>query len=97
MKKTYAKSGKTCRVTFEFPAEANAKTVSLVGEFNNWDKEANPLTQRKDGRFSGSLALETGKEYRYRFWVDGDRWENDWNGEKYMPNEFGSEDSIVAV
>ncbi len=97
MKKTYAKSGKTCRVTFELPEQINAQEVSVVGEFNAWDKEANLLVKRKDGRFSGSLSLEVGKEYRYRFWVDDERWENDWDGEKYFTNEFGSEDSVIAV
>ncbi len=37
MKKTYSKSGTTCRVTFELPAEIEAKAVALCGEFNDWD------------------------------------------------------------
>ncbi|MBM3143897.1 MAG: glycoside hydrolase [Chloroflexi bacterium] len=97
MKKTYSKIGDTCRVTFELPAEVNAKSVSLVGEFNDWDKEAHPLTRRKDGRFSATVNLKAGANYRFRFWVDGSRWENAWDADQYVPNQFGSDDSIVST
>lgn len=97
MKKTYAKSGKTCRVTFELPAEVKAETVFLCGEFNDWNKTQHQLILRKKGNFSLTISLSVGKEYRYRFWVDGNRWENDWHADKYVPNEFGTEDSVVIV
>ncbi len=34
-----------CRVTFIFPREAapDAKSVSIVGDFNNWNIHANPM------------------------------------------------------
>ena len=97
MKKTYAKTGKSCRVTFSLPAEANAKSATLCGDFNDWDKEKHVLKRRKDGSFSATISLDQGAEYRFRYWVDGERWENDWAADKYLPNEFGSEDSVVVV
>ena len=97
MKKTYSIKGRTCRVTFELPADVEATSVSVAGEFNDWDRDAHPMTQRKDGRFSRTVALKTGAEYRFRFWVDGSRWENAWDADKYLPNEFGTEDSVVSV
>lgn len=97
MKKTYASSGKTCRVTFELPAEAGAQSVALCGEFNDWDKASHPLKLRKKGNFSLTITLEAGKSYRFRYWVDGARWENDWSADAYLPNTFGSEDSVVVV
>jgi len=97
MKKTYTKTGDSCRVTFNLPAEVRAEAVAVCGEFNNWDKSANPLKKRKKGNFSATLYLEAGREYRFRYWVDGERWENDWAADKYLPNEFGTEDSVVVV
>lgn len=97
MKKTYSKNGKTCRVTFELPAEVGAKEVSVAGEFNGWAKDANPLIERKGGRFSCTVTLDAGSEFRFRYWVDGERWENDWNADKYVPNEFGTEDSVIVT
>ncbi len=97
MKKTFSKNGDTCRVTFELPANVEATSVAVVGEFNDWEKEAHPMKQRKDGRFSRTVALKAGADYRFRFWVNGSRWENAWDADKYLPNEFGTEDSIVSI
>ena len=97
MKKTYSKTGSTCRVTFELPAEVGAKSAALCGQFNDWEKSAHVLKRRKDGSFSVMISLNPGSEYRYRYWVDGERWENDWAADKYVPNEFGTEDSVVIV
>jgi 1,4-alpha-glucan branching enzyme len=97
MKKTYTKSGEACRVTFNLPAESNAETVFLCGDFNDWDKTKNRLKPRKGGNFSITISLAAGKEYRFRYWIDDVRWENDWNADKYVPNEFGTEDSVVIV
>jgi 1,4-alpha-glucan branching enzyme len=97
MKKNYTKTGKSCRVTFSLPAEVGAETVSLCGGFNNWDTEKHPLKRRKDGSFSTTITLNANAEYRFRYWVDGERWENDWAADKYLPNEFGSEDSVISL
>jgi 1,4-alpha-glucan branching enzyme len=97
VKKTYAKNGKTCRVTFDLPAEVEAESVFLCGEFNDWDKSQYQLKARKKGNFSITITLEADKEYRFRYWIDGERWENDWDADRYVPNEFGTEDSVVVV
>ena len=69
----------------------------VAGEFNEWDKTAHPLTARKGGRFSCTISLPVGSEFRFRYWVDGERWENDWDADKYVPNEFGTEDSMIVT
>jgi len=97
LKKTFAKSSKTCRVTFTVPAEVGAEEVHVCGEFNDWDETSHPLKRRKEGHFSTTLTLETGRDYRFRYLLDGERWENDWEADAYMPNEFGSEDSIIKL
>ena len=97
MKKSYTKTGKSCRVTFSLPSDVGADSVALCGDFNEWDQEKHPLKRRKDGSFSTTISLKPGAEYRFRYWVDGERWENDWNADKYLPNSFGSEDSIIIV
>lgn len=97
MKKSYTKTGRSCRVTFELPAEVGANTVALCGEFNEWDVTRHPMRRRRDGSFSTTVSLKPGAEYRFRYLIDGERWENDWEADKYVPNEFGSEDSVVIV
>jgi 1,4-alpha-glucan branching enzyme len=97
LKKTLSKSGKTCRVTFSVPPETGAQEVYLCGEFNDWDEASHPLQRRKDGSFSTTLTLETGRSYRFRYLLDGERWENDYAADAYVPNAFGSDDSVVQL
>lgn len=99
MKKQYLKSGKECKVTFRLPGEAarDAAQVTLVGDFNGWDEGSTPLKKLKDGTFTVTLKLEAGHDYRFRYLIDGSRWENDWCADRYEQNEFASDDSIVVV
>ncbi len=97
LKKNYTKTGNTCRVTFKLPAEVEAKTAVLCGEFNQWNPDSNPMKKLKDGSFSVTVSLAADNQYRFRYLLDGERWENDWQADAYMPNEHGTDDSIVAV
>jgi 1,4-alpha-glucan branching enzyme len=96
-KKSYGKSNKTCRVTFDLPAEVTAQAACVCGDFNDWSPTATPMVRRKDGRFSVTVALPAERSYRYRFLLDGERWENDWEAETYVNNAFGTEDSLIRV
>jgi 1,4-alpha-glucan branching enzyme len=95
--KAYTKTGRSCRVTFELPAEINAQTACLCGDFNQWNQDSHPMKRRKDGSFAITISLKPGQQYRYRYFLDDERWENDWNAEAYIPNEYGSEDSVVNI
>jgi 1,4-alpha-glucan branching enzyme len=97
MKKTYAKTGRVCRATFAVMPEGNVQTVALCGEFNGWDPTAHPMKRQKDGRFALTLSLATGQSYRFRYLLDGTRWENDPRADASVPNPFGSEDSVIQV
>ncbi len=95
--KHYSKTGAICRITFDLPREIDAKKVSLCGEFNHWNPDAHPMKKRKDGRWSLTISLEAGNDYRYKYLLDGKHWENDWKAEKYLPNSYGTEDSVIKV
>lgn len=96
-KKIYSKTGNSCRINFELPEAVRAKKASIVGDFNKWNPKAHPMKQKKDGSFYVTVYLQSGNTYRYRFLLDGRRWENDWNAEEYRANNLGSEDSIITV
>jgi len=95
-KKTPAKNGSTAKVTFELQGTA-AEAVHVAGDFNDWSTSDTPLAKRKGGRFSTTLTLPAGKEYRYRYVLDGERWENDADADRYEPNDHGSEDSVLDL
>jgi 1,4-alpha-glucan branching enzyme len=99
MTKKYLKSRPTAKVTFRVPkaVAGAAGRVSLVGDFNGWNVESTPLTRLKNGDYSIVLELPTGAAYRFKYCIDRERWENDWHADRYVPNEFGGEDSLVVV
>ena len=95
MKKTAQKNGKIS-VTFELPAGVVEQTAAVCGDFNGWTTDALPMKRRKDGSYSATIRLDPGR-YRYRYLLDGERWENDWRADAYEPNEYGSDDSILEL
>ena len=42
---------------------------------------------------------KSGRPYEVTIWylLDGDRWENSWKADRYEPNPFGGDDSVVVV
>lgn len=97
LKKNFSKSGQSCRVTFKLPASVEAKTAHLCGEFNSWSPTQHPMKQLKDGSFSVTVSLDAGQSYRFRYLLDGQRWENDWEADAYVANQYGSEDSLIRL
>ena len=95
--KKYTKDKKSCKVTFSLPEEVGASSVSIMGDFTDWEKSPMKMRLYKDGNFKASVVLEAGKRYCFRYQLDGERWENDWEADGYVRNEFGTEDSIVEV
>jgi 1,4-alpha-glucan branching enzyme len=98
-KKQYLKCRPACKVTFKLPKEAatGAKKVTVVGDFNDWNPDAMPLKKARDGSFSITLEMECGRQYRFRYLIDATRWENDWSADRYEPNPFGGEDSVLEL
>ena len=99
IKKQYFKTKDACKVTFRFPraAAVNARSISVVGDFNDWNIHANPLKRLKSGDYTTSLELARGGEYQFRYLIDGSRRENDWQADKYVKNPYGDSDNSVIV
>ncbi|ADO45976.1 MAG: isoamylase early set domain-containing protein [Hydrogenobacter thermophilus] len=92
IKKTYLEKQGVCVVTFTAQFE-KAKQVQLVGEWNGWMPEM--MKRKKDGSFWIVKRLKKGREYRFKYLIDGSLWENDPNADDYVPNPYGSTDSVV--
>jgi len=84
-------------VAFTLPAEVQAGIVMLCGEFNQWSVEGIQLERGTDGSWRAIVALEPGRSYRYRYLLDGERWENAWQADSYEPNPYGGADSVITV
>ena len=99
IKKTYFKSRNACKVTFRVLKEAvpDAQQVCIAGDFNEWNILANPMKRLKNSDFTTQIELKPGGDYQFRYHIDGIRWENDWQADKYVPNPFGDDDNSVVV
>ena len=87
----------TVPVTFTLPGEVGAGDVALCGDFSGWTAGSIPLRRGSDGAWQVTVPLAPGSSYRYRYLLDGERWENAWHADRYEPNPFGSDDSVVIV
>ena len=54
------------------------------------------MTADDDG-FVARVLLEPGRQYRFRYLLDGERWENDWSADDYVDNELGGTDSVLDL
>ncbi len=94
-KRRFKKQGIT-KVTFVLPSEVEATTVHLMGEFNEW-QTTQAMRQYKDGSWRITVDLEPGREYQFRYLVDGQRWLNDPQADNYVPNPYGDQNSVVVT
>ena len=90
------KSGKI-RVTFRLHAAAGAKVAWVAGEWNDWSHLADQMEPTGDGFLECRVMLEPGRSYRFRYYLGDGRWENDWDADSYVDNEFGGADSVVTL
>ena len=85
--------GKVVSFNFRCPG---AQSVTLAGDFNNWNVSAHPMVY--DGLLDSwtiTIPLESGR-YEYKFFVDGQVWWNDPFAPK-APNVWGSENSYLDI
>jgi 1,4-alpha-glucan branching enzyme len=81
-------------IQFSFKT-GEAKQVSLVGEFNNWNPDADPMQRDGNGTWTKTKKLPPG-DMEYKFWVDG-QWIQDPENLRVCPNCFGTQNNIVKV
>lgn len=92
------KSKPICKVTFKMPKDMarEAGSITVVGEFNNWDIVATPMKKQKDGSFLVTVDLEVGREYQFRYLIDGEVWVSDPAADRYVFSPFGDCDNAVV-
>ena len=83
--------------TVQFVLRApSASTVTLVGDFNDWDTASTPMTKGKGDLWTITIPLTAGR-YTYTFIVDGKRWVADPSAPRAQADEFGQPSSVVTV
>jgi 1,4-alpha-glucan branching enzyme len=87
---------KQAEVTFSVPADLAGPQLSVVGDFNDWDASATPMSP-KGATLVAKVRLDLGRRYAFRYVRDDGMWLNDETADEYEPNEFGSDNCIVDL
>ncbi len=100
LKKKFLKT--KCKVTFVLPEAiaADAESVYLVGDFNDWSEAQTPLDKKKkrgNTHFEVTVDLPLGQDFQFRYLVNGKEWHNDWHADRYVPNPFSGDNSVVST
>jgi len=73
------------------------KEVSVVGDFNNWDRKSGIMSfVKEENKWTKTLLLKPGN-YRYKFLIDTNFWEVDKNSVQFTDDGFGGKCSVVTV
>ncbi|MDD3146027.1 MAG: isoamylase early set domain-containing protein [Candidatus Riflebacteria bacterium] len=81
-------------VEFEFE-DADAKKVSVVGNFNDWNKDANPM-KLENGIWKCTVHLKPGK-HEYQFVVNDTDWVVDPKSGNAVKNKFEGMNSVIEI
>ena len=82
------------RVSFKLEAP-DARKVSVMGDFNNWDPKTHVMKKDKKGVWNKTILIAPGR-LEYKFFVDGEWWldpEND----QTVQNTFGSTNNVLII
>lgn len=96
--KTFIKSRKCYKVTFELPIEANpeGKEVRLLGQFNDWKWEAAPILKKNKKSLKTTIELPIGAKYEFRYLADKSFWINDWSADSYTQSPYSTIENCVV-
>jgi len=82
--------------TFRYKPESKTSNVVVIGSFNNWNRQANPLIERgNSGIYETTINLEPGN-YFYKFSVDGKDIIDPENKET-VPTGFDGFNSVLRI
>jgi 1,4-alpha-glucan branching enzyme len=95
--KRSAERGDKLLVMFEIPGSVWAERIHLVGDFNGWDQESLPLRLTRQGTWQIEVELDSGREYRFRYLIDGEGWGSDWHADRHVLGADGLYDSVVVA
>jgi predicted flap endonuclease-1-like 5' DNA nuclease len=86
MKKELVKNQAAYNVTFDYNVvpEHPVDSVIVLGDFNEWSLEDGyELKKTKSGNFEGKFKIPAGRDYHFRYLVNGNRWANEKDADKY--------------
>jgi 1,4-alpha-glucan branching enzyme len=100
IKKQVLKTKPVAKVSFKLSkAQAEgAAEVAVLGDFNDWNPEADIMKPLKDGSFSHTVELETGASYQFRYLADKQRWFDEPEADGFVETGLaGAKNGVIAL
>ncbi len=97
LKRRRISGSNTVKVSFILTADDSRLPASVVGDFNDWDPESDPMVRRSNGTFSAVVSLVAGATYRFRYRSADGTWFNEEAADGYEANVHGSTDCLVEL
>lgn len=93
--KKFFKTKDEAQVTFEL-TRSDVTSALLIADFNDW-QAIEMKFNKKTKSFKTQIRLPKGKTFHFRYLLNNSEWVNDDQADQYIPNEFGSENSVVST
>jgi len=97
LKRRKISGSNTVKVSFVLPADDPRLPASVVGDFNEWNPEADPMVRRSNETFSAVVPLIADATYRFRYRSEDGSWFNDEDADGYDANVHGSTDCLIEI
>lgn len=95
LSKKIFKTKNEIEVTFDFCRE-DVTSVSLLADFNDWE----PISMKfnkKEKTFRTKVRLPKEGVFHFRYLLNNLEWENDYEADQYIPNVYGTDNSVVLT
>ena len=76
--------------------QPDAQSVSVAGDFNDWNPGQTKLERSEGGMWTATIALKPGR-YQYMFVIDGKQWVADPLAEEGTGDGFGSQNAVLDI
>lgn len=87
--------GHSVVVRFRVPAAYGP--VSVVGDFNDWDPDAEPLETDGGEERTTTVVMRAGRRYEFRYVTPAGVYCNDETADDYEPNAYGGYNCILDL
>lgn len=84
------------RIIFRYHDD-EAETVSLCGDFNDWERDSLPCRRNDHGIWQAEIPCQPAGTYRYKFLIDGSRWTEDPSHGLKADDGVGGLNSILQI
>ena len=89
------RNGSHAKVTFFLSDDG--RSVTVVGDFNDWNPHTHQLKRRTNGTRSIAVELPTATTVRFRYLTQDGEFFDDPDADGVEPNGYGQTHSLLAV